>query len=198
MSKLVWGVGFNDKTRPCWVDGKNVKEYKLWQSMLERCFSEKLQTRYPTYKGCNVSDNFLNYAFFYGWCQEQTGFGKVDEKGRSWCLDKDLLFVGNKTYSETTCVFVPHEINLFFTDSGNARGDYPVGVHFDKASGKFKAQCTVNGKRQHLGLFDTPEEAFNAYKPFKENLCKQLALKWQHEIDPRLFNAMMKWEVKSN
>ena len=44
MSKLVWGVGFNDKTRPANVDGKNVKEYQLWQDMLTRCFSEKLQT----------------------------------------------------------------------------------------------------------------------------------------------------------
>ena len=127
MSKLVCGVGFNDKTRPVSVDGKNVKEYVLWQSMLKRCFSEKYQTRRPTYKGCNVSDNFLNYSFFYDWCQKQIGFGKVDEKGRYWQLDKDLLFVGNKTYSETTCVFVPHEINSFFTDSGNTRGEYPVG-----------------------------------------------------------------------
>ena len=55
MSKLVYGVGFNDKTRPTWVDGKNVKEYDLWRSMLSRCFSEKYQTRYPTYKDCNVS-----------------------------------------------------------------------------------------------------------------------------------------------
>ena len=96
---------------------------------------------------------------------------------------------------ETTCVFVPHEINLFFTDSGNARGEYPVGVCFDKQNGKFKAQCAVNGKRQHLGLFNTQQEAFAVYKPFKENLCKQLALKWQSEIDERLFNAMMKWSV---
>ena len=29
MSKLVCGVGFNDKTRPTFVDGKKVKEYKL-------------------------------------------------------------------------------------------------------------------------------------------------------------------------
>ena len=195
MSKLVCGAGFNDKTRTVFVDGKKVKEYSLWQNMLERCFSEKLQTRYPTYKGCNVSDNFLHYSFFYDWCQEQIGFGKVDEKGRSWCLDKDLLFVDNKTYSETTCVFVPQEVNKFFTDSGNARGEYPLGVYFHKQKGKFQAHCTVNGKQQYLGLFSTPEEAFTVYKPFKENLCKQLALKWQTEIDERLFNAMMNWSV---
>ena len=197
MGKLVCGVGFNDKTRPAKVDGKIVKEYDLWQSMLSRCFSEKCQTLYPTYKGCNVSDNFLNYAYFYDWCQEQIGFGKVDDKGRYWQLDKDLLFIGNKTYSETACVFVPNEINSFFTDRGNARGEYPLGVNFHKASGKFKAQCNVNGKRQHLGYFNTNEEAFTAYKPFKEALCKQLALKWQTEIDERLFNAMMNWSVKS-
>ena len=173
MTKLVYGKGFNDKTRPARVDGKDVKEYVLWQHMLARCFSEKLQTRQPTYKGCNVSDNFLRYSFFYDWCQEQIGFGKVDDKGRYWQLDKDLLFVGNKTYSETTCVFVPHKINLFFTDRGNDRGEYPIGVYFDKASGKFKAQCKVNGKQEHLGYFDTPQEAFAVYKPFKENLCKQ-------------------------
>ena len=195
MSKLVWGAGFNDKTRPSRVDGKKVKEYELWTGMLKRCFSEKYQTRQPTYIGCNVSNNFLNYSFFYDWCQEQIGFGKVDDKGRYWQLDKDLLFVDNKTYSETACVFVPHEINSFFTDRGNDRCDNPVGVCFGKQNGKFRAQCKVNSKQQHLGYFNTPEEAFNAYKPFKEALCKQLALKWQSEIDERLFNAMMSWSV---
>ena len=29
MSRLVCGVGFNDKTKPVFVDGKNVKEYDL-------------------------------------------------------------------------------------------------------------------------------------------------------------------------
>ena len=116
MNKLVCGVGFNDKTRPVFVDGKKVKEYQLWQDMLIRCFSEKYQTHKPTYKGCNVSDNFLHYSFFYDWCHEQIGFGKVDENGRYWHLDKDLLFVDNKTYSETACVFVPHEINTFFIE----------------------------------------------------------------------------------
>ena len=196
MKKLVFGKGFNDKTRPARIDGKMVKEYALWQSMLNRCFSEKYQTRKPTYKGCSVSDNFLNYSFFYDWCQEQVGFGNIDENGRYWHLDKDLLLIGNKTYSETACVFVPHEINSFFIDSGAIRGEYHVGVCFHKAKGKFQAYCNVNGKPQYLGYFNTPQEAFDVYKPFKEALCKQLALKWQPEIDQRLFEAMMNWEVK--
>ena len=196
MKKLVWGKGFNDRTRPCWVDGKIVKEYVLWQDMLRRCFSEKCQTRQPTYKGCNVSDNFLNYSYFYDWCQEQAGFGNIDDKGRYWQLDKDLLFVDNKTYSEVACVFVPQEVNKFFTDCGNARGEYPVGVCFHKQKGKFQAHCAVNGKDKHLGYFNTAQEAFAVYKTLKEALCKQLALKWQSEIDPRLFEAMMNWEVK--
>ena len=195
MSKLVYGVGVNDKTRTAFVDGKNVKEYVLWKDMLKRCFSEKYQTHRPTYIGCSVSDNFLNYSYFYDWCQEQIGFGNIDEKGCSWHLDKDLLFVGNKVYSENTCVFVPHEINSFFVDCGASRGDYPLGVDFHKQTGKFRVQCLVNGKKQYLGLFTTPEEAFTVYKPFKEALCKQLALKWQHEIDQRLFDAMTNWTV---
>mgnify|MGYP003433760200 FL=1 len=196
MSKLVCGVGFNDKTKPTKIDGKIVKEYDLWQSMLERCFSEKYQTHQPTYKGCNVSDNFLNYCYFYDWCQEQIGFGNIDEKGRYWQLDKDLLFIDNKTYSETACVFVPSEINSFFIDCGATRGDYPLGVNFHKPMGKFAARCKVNGKDKHLGYFNTAEEAFVVYKPFKEALCKQLALKWHSEIDIRLFNTMMNWRVQ--
>ena len=59
MSKLVFGKGFNDKTRPVFVDGKNVKEYQLWQDMLTRCFSEKYQTRQPTYKGIRADTNWI-------------------------------------------------------------------------------------------------------------------------------------------
>ena len=43
MSKLVYGVGVNDKTRPAWVDGKIVKEYELWQSMLNRCLVKSIK-----------------------------------------------------------------------------------------------------------------------------------------------------------
>ena len=198
MKNLVYGVGINDGSRPAKIAGKNVKEYRLWASMLNRCFSGRFQVKQPTYQTCNVSDNFLDYTFFYDWCHKQTGFGKIDEKGKSWQLDKDLLVIGNKTYSENTCVFAPQEINSFFLARGNDRGDYPVGVCFHRCVGKYYAACGVHGKRQHLGYFNTPQEAFAIYRTFKESLCKDLALKWQNEIDVRLFNAMMKWNISDS
>lgn len=38
------------------------------------------------------------------------------------------------------------------------------GVTFHKASNKYAAQIALNKKKIHLGLFDNPEEAHEAYK----------------------------------
>nr|DAG58165.1 MAG TPA: endonuclease [Caudoviricetes sp.] len=37
------------------------------------------------------------------------------------------------------------------------------GVDIHKASGKYRAQIRMNGKKKYLGLFDTPEEARDKY-----------------------------------
>ena len=37
------------------------------------------------------------------------------------------------------------------------------GYYFCKASGKYRAEICVNGKRKHLGLFVSEDEARNAY-----------------------------------
>ena len=190
MNKLVCGVGFNDGSRPAKLAGKNIKEYTVWQSMLIRCYDEDYQVKYPTYKGCYVSDNFLNYSYFYDWCQEQVGFGK-----QNWQLDKDILVKGNKLYSETTCVFVPREVNLFFTNSYLTKFGLPRGVSYVKSKGLFVSQCCVNGKQVCLGYFSKLDSAFHAYKSFKEARCKEVAMKWESQVDRRVFDAMMNWSV---
>ena len=193
MKKLVYGKGHNDGSRPAKIAGKHLKEYSLWKGMLERCFCDKSKIKRPTYVGCTVSDNFLNYSYFYDWCQTQIGFGK-----QGWQLDKDILITDNKIYGECTCAFVPRDINIFFIDRAKSRGDCSLGVHFNKRDGMYQSNCRVSGVLKHLGYYDTEQEAFLAYKPFKENLCKDLALKCQSEIDPRVFQAMMNWQVQNN
>ena len=52
-------------------------------------------------------------------------------------------------------------INLLTNRKSNKTSKYK-GVSFHKASNKFVAQATINGKRKHLGTFDTEELAYQA------------------------------------
>ena len=63
-SPSVCGVGIVGAKYPSKVNGRNTKEYALWQNMLERCYSDKYQKKQPTYEGCEVSDNFKSLSIF--------------------------------------------------------------------------------------------------------------------------------------
>ena len=192
MNELVYGFGVSDGSRPARLDKKSMtKEYSLWKSILERCFSPKMQDKCPTYKGCKVSVNFLNYAYFYDWCQMQVGFGK-----QGWALDKDILIAGNKLYSENTCCFVPQEINKLLTIRGNDRGSFKLGVDLHRTSGKYRSRCSERGNLRHLGYFNTEQEAFKVYKDFKEKHIKSLAEEYKHQLDPRAYEALMNYQVE--
>lgn len=45
-----------------------------------------------------------------------------------------------------------------------------LGAHYNKASGKWAAAICVNYKQMHLGLFETAEEAHQAYLTVKRKL----------------------------
>jgi hypothetical protein len=188
MVKLIYGVGINDGKYPATVKGKIVNEYNLWKNLLGRCYSPKVQKKHPTYIGCSVSENFKNYSYFYEWCQNQTGFDQGD-----FHLDKDFLIKGNKLYSEDTCLFLPRGLNNLLLSSKAVRGDLPVGVSARK--NKFQARCCTDKPSRNMGLFNTPELAFQAYKQAKEDFIKLQAEKWKALIDPRAFAALMAYTV---
>ena len=188
----VCGVGILGTKYLSAANGRNTKEYNLWHSMLVRCYSDVYKKKHPTYEGCEVSDNFKSYEYFYEWCHNQIGF---DNEG--WHLDKDLLVKGNKVYSESTCVFIPAETNTLLTKCTNSRGKHLIGVSWNKAKKAFKAQVNTNkGKQEYLGLFNTEIEAFNAYKKAKEAFVKEQAEKYKSQIDERAYNALMNYEVE--
>ena len=191
-SPSVYGVGILGTKYPSKVNGVITKEYGLWVRMLERCYSDVYKKRYPTYIYCEVSDKFKSYEYFYEWCNKQIGFGN-----NGWHLDKDLLAKGNKIYSESTCVFIPSEINLLLIKSDKKRGEHLIGVNWNKTNKAFKAQVSKNkGKSEHLGFFNTELEAFKAYKKAKESFVKEQANKWKDKIDTRAYEALMNYTVE--
>ena len=187
----VHGIGILGAKYPVSGDGRDTKEYTLWNNMLNRCYNDTYKNKNQTYVGCKVSENFKSYEYFYEWCHKQIGF---DNEG--WQLDKDLLVKGNKVYSEDTCVFLPKEINSVLVKCTASRGEYLIGVCWCKKATAFKARVSKNkGKQEHLGFFNTEIEAFNAYKQAKEDYLKELANKWKSQIDERAYNALMNYEV---
>lgn len=189
MANLVLGVGINDGTRHVWVKGKHLKSYTLWVSLLNRCYSLSFQKGNPTYVGCSASENFRNFSYFHEWCLTQIGFGQL-----GFQLDKDLLLKGNKVYSENTCLFLPKDLNILLKPCKTAKGHLPIGV--STHGGKFKASCVGNFPSRHVGIFGTPEEAFQAYKRVKETYIKTQAEKWKAHIDPRAFATLMAYTVQ--
>ena len=188
----VYGVGVIGDKYPSKVNGVLTKEYKLWTSMLVRCYSDNSKKKNPTYEGCEVSNNFKSYEYFYEWCNKQVGFGV-----EGFELDKDLLIKGNKVYSEDSCVFIPTEINSLLVKRENMRGKYLIGVHWCNTKKVFVAQVSRNkGMQEHLGLFKTEIEAFNTYKTAKEAFVKEQANKWKSQIDDRAYEALMGYTVE--
>ena len=188
----VYGVGLLGAKYPSKVNGVITKEYDLWQNMLKRCYSDTFKKRRPTYEGCEASENFKYYEYFYEWCHKQMGF---DNEG--WHLDKDLLVKGNKVYSEDSCIFIPQEINSLLVKREASRGEYLIGVSWYKTNKAFISRVNKNkGKSEHLGFFNTELEAFNAYKQAKEAFVKEQANKFKSQIDERAYKALMNYQVE--
>ncbi len=195
--KLVYGIGINDadyavrknETIGYYVNGNRKRKqvwicpyYRVWHSMLQRCYYAKYQEHYPTYKGCSVSEEWLTFSSFKDWMEDQ------DFEGMH--LDKDILFEGSKVYSAETCVFVAPVVNTFINDQKPSRGDWMIGTYWNKREGKFVAQCRSPStkKQEYLGLFTTEKEAHNAWIKRKLELAHELAA---IQTDPRVAKALI-------
>ena len=186
LSRLVCGVGVNDAEYVVmknetigYFDGKRKQKlvwscpyYIRWKNMLTRCYSKKLQVNRPTYIGCTVHHDWLYLSNFIKWVDQQPNRDWIDCN-----LDKDFIVEGNKIYSPDTCVFINSRVNLFITDSSASRGNYLIGVCWNKGTNKFVAYCCDPFKvnRKYVGAFDTELEAHLAWKVRKHEYALQLA-----------------------
>lgn len=194
--KLVYGVGVNDlgyvvqKKSSTQVDGKRQQKqewtcpfYRVWVNMMERCHNRKFKQKRPSYEDVVCCDDWLYASKFKVWMGEQ------DWGGRQ--LDKDIIVTGNKMYSPETCAFVSPITNSFVLDCKSSRGKWLLGVYWNKAKRKFKAQCCnpFTKKNEHLGYFDNETEAHEAWRKRKHGLAQLVAAT---ESDPRVVGALKK------
>lgn len=113
----VYGVGYMGQGK--WtsaIDGKTTKEYMTWQGMIERCYSEKFQEDFPTYKGVTVSERWKCFQRFCEGIKELHGYSKWKNGSDVYHLDKDIICerdnIKPKIYSSETCMFITRSENV--------------------------------------------------------------------------------------
>lgn len=175
---LLFGIGINDLDTSINNDVL-IKTYRLWQSMLNRCFDSNSEKN-KTYKDCSVCDEWLRLSNFKNWFDEHYVEG--------WQLDKDLFSNGVKIYSPNTCCFLPHELNYMFRKYTHRHRDLPTGVY--ESNGRFNSilytqDCT--SKRS----FSTVNEALAMYKKARKEKIHYLAEKYKDKLEERVYLKLL-------
>jgi len=165
------------------------KAYKVWTDMLHRVYSEKALGKDKSYVGCSVCEEWHNFQNFAEWYYQQP-----NAESSGFHLDKDLIKWGNKVYCPEACSLVPEAVNSILTGSPSCKKDLPRGVY--KKGNKYGAGISVKKKREHLGTYDTIEEARSVYEEAKRDHIKRVVDEHKDVLDPRVYENLINWKLE--
>ena len=167
--------------------------YKYGQILGEGPYSRKDHTKiYDTWHGIfvrinqpgpysktSICEEWLNFQVFAAWYENYLSMLNLDY---IYQLDKDVFQWNQeyKIYSPQTCCLIPTNMNNILGGLFTERKQYPdlpIGVYrSDTVAERYTATIQYNiNDRVNLGSYNTPIEAFEAYKKAKENHIKQMA-----------------------
>lgn len=195
------GLGRQQEYVP-YITAKSNNAYSIWNGIYNRCYKNT---------GGRCYDESLMCA---QWRERKTGknafaewynAGYYECDGESMAVDKDLLFSGNKEYAPDKCCIIPQTINTMLSNCKKHRlpeyitgsMDLPVGVRYKPSIKKYYAEIKPFGHDEiiKLSYWDTPEEAFEEYRKFKQADILMMALKYKNKIPQYIYEALLKVKV---
>lgn len=140
-----------------------VKAYKhALNEIIFRCRSEN------AYKNITINEDMKNLAEAAKWYSEGKSYRLKSNSQLE--IEKDIA--GKSEYSLKCCLIVPSYINRYFVNScNNVAGSCRVKLKYKASSSLF-----MEGKLKHLGLFDTAEEAHQAWADFKNRQLQEVVI----------------------
>ena len=194
MKPSAFGIGFLGDTVEGSLSscGKVNKVYSVWRGIISRCYDEKCKyyIRYGG-RGVTVHKDWHNFSKFAAWYRYQPNSGRD-----GYQVDKDILDRDSKEYSSSTCRVVPHRVNCLTPRRNGRAYTYPLGVSRNQSRYRATAH-NKEGDAVYICTCQTPEEAFQHYKVFRERVIKEVALSCYEkgEICVDIYKALMSWEI---
>ena len=178
----------------------HLKIHQAWSNILYRTISDNqsYNKRNKAYINCSTCNEWYNYQNFAYWYDNYIS-SLNPLYYNDYQLDKDILQWNQpyKIYSPNTCCLVPKEINICLNSVYTQNKDVPPGVvKVNTYKIKYKAGIHLDTYTT-IGIYDTPEEAFEAYvKIKKERLCF-LADKYYsiNAIKKEVYDALYNLEI---
>ena len=187
----IFGVATNDLE-----NYTDTKIFKVWHSMIRRCYSDVYHKNRPAYDDVTVQESWLKFSNFKKDI-ESLPFSDYCEK-HNYEFDKDILSDGSRMYKLETISFVPKEINSAFINDirfGKYKGWYVNSQGFFAPS----TSGVMDEYRKNLGCktsYRTSGEALNVYKTCKKLQLQDLAEKYKGMIDVRVYNKLINYDFE--
>lgn len=111
---------------------KDMKEYRLWAGMIERCYCEH-SDRELSYNEATTSERWKRFDYFLEDLPKVEGYElwkkyqlEHPNEKNIYEFDKDTKILGNKIYSLETCRFIHKTLNAGFTSWASIETKYKI------------------------------------------------------------------------
>lgn len=185
-----------------YIINRDPKPGKAWDAMIRRAHMHipRANKTEDSYINTTVCEEWLCLQTFAKWYIDYRS--KINPKyWNELEIDKDILQWNQefKIYSPQTCCLIPHNLNVVLVGmhTENTRNsNLPIGVRSTKY-GRYTVYVSNLGIRFHVGTYNTPEEAFEAYKKAKKDVIIKIALEYYQDggILEDIYNKILNLEI---
>ena len=170
--------------------GTYTREYMLWAGLIRKYYDRKKVDITQSKYNKNVCPEWHNFQTFADWV---VSLGYYDDQ--LFSLNTTLLADESNVIGPDTTCFIPDVLVGHLVRTKPRRvSTLPMGIILPTRCARYLVQIKCYGKSQPIAKCVDIFEAISIHKHAKEEHVKEVANLYRHELEPRVYDALMSWK----